>query len=149
MKRLVMCAAVLLLWATRVQADPILMDQGRGVSQDISDLFVGDWNVSGPDFSLNGRLRGPILGMPCPCEPGIMVPMDHRAQLFGQGDVTLDGQTFTGLLLQATVNVRSPTTVLLPSNIVPGNAVAFAFEFLLSGHLVGRSNGEIVIDLHG
>ena len=145
MKRLSVCLAVVLLAATPAHGDPIAIQQGRGVSLDLPGFF-GDWNVQAPGFKLVAQLSGPILGMPCPCEPGSTVAMDHQSELFGRGDVMLEGQTLTGLALEARLDVRSPTNVVLPFDIVPGNNVAFAFEFLLSASLVGRNNGQIVFE---
>jgi len=143
MRLLLACVFAVVLSARCVFADPIVIQAGGFAGAVDQGGFTGPtWDLRGDGFHLTGLFAGKITGSPCPCEPGTTLSLTHGASVSGHGDVTLDSQVFSNVDLLATFNVRSPTTVTLPSTINPRAGFAFGFDFRLAGHITGLRDGD-------
>jgi len=143
MKLLVASLFVVALSARSVFADPIVIQAGGFAGAiDLGGFTGPSWDLGGDGFHLTGLFAGKITGSPCPCAPGTTLSLTHGASVSGHGDVTLDSQVFNNVDLLATFNVRSPTTITLPSTINPRAGFAFRFDFRLAGNITGLRDGD-------
>jgi PEP-CTERM motif-containing protein len=143
MKPLLACLFAVVLSARCVFADPIVIQAGSFAGAvDLGGFTGPSWDLRGDAFHLTGLFAGKITGSPCPCAPGTTLSLTHGANMSGHGDVTLGAQVFSNVDLLATFNVRSPTTITLPSTIKPQAGFAFTFDYRLAGNIIGLRGGD-------
>ena len=143
MKFSLVCLFAVVLSARCVFADPIAIQAGGFAGAvDLGGFTGPSWDLRGAAFHLTGLFAGVVTGSPCPCAPGTTLSLTHGANVSGHGDVTLGSLVFSDVDLRATFDVQSPTTITLPSTIDPHAGLAFTFDFLLTGDVIGLRNGE-------
>ena len=143
MKLFLACLFAVVLSARCGFADPIVIQAGGFAGAvDLGGFTGPSWDLRGDGFHLTGLFAGKITGSPCPCAPGTTLSLTHGANVSGHGDVTLESQVFRNVDLLATFNVRSPTTITLPSTIKPQAGIAFSFDFRLAGTITGVRDGD-------